>query len=195
MTYFSYTPYSDEYTSYIPRTSKGGINISNYQNDTGLISVVKVDFSEMLEDPDNTKTESELKQEFIDEQEPNINITEITLDEFKTAISNSKQLKRGKYLARQKIRNIKDIEDDLTDNKIVIQNMFYFMIDLYKNVLTDTQRTNSAYKDLMDALVAEYNSGLTLRANLDDPSKLFSILEDEKTFAEIVKDDYLVYKN
>ena len=172
MKYFKYDNYEDEYTRHIP---KYGDLVTHYSN-----NIVSVDI-----------TDVELN-DFLLNQKEEINIIEITEIEFKTLYKNTLQAKRLKDVTREKIRNIKDFEDDFIDNKIVTQNILYLLSDIWSNVFTEEQKLNSKYKDLMDGLSASILAPeLVLRADLEGPERLISILDDEKEFARIVNEDYL----
>lgn len=133
--YFKYTEASNEFTKIVPRPVSTE-EVSYYSKP--FISV--------------TGTEEEI-QSFIDNQDNSINLTEISDVEFKEGIKDSDQIKKTKEFLRTEIRNMKDIEDDLTDTKIVLQNILFFISDLWENVLTEDQKNLSKYKEVLPVLV------------------------------------------
>lgn len=172
MKYFKYDTYEDEYTKHIPKWGELVIYYSN--------NIVEVDIND-----------TELDN-FLLNQKEEINIIEITEAEFKAIFKNSLQAKRLKEMTREKIRDIKDFEDDFIDQKIVTQNILYLLSDIWLNVFTEEQKINSKYKDLMDSLTLSLSDPtLILRADLENAERLSSILNDEKNFAGIVNKDYL----
>ena len=98
----------------------------------------------------------------------------------------------NKQTARTMIRQRKDIEDDLTDNKQVIQWLLYAVLDLY-NALPQSQKDTLKYKNVMSNFYGlMMNDTTKLRVDVEpDPSaKLAKVLQDEIDFAEIVKTEY-----
>jgi len=172
MKYFTYQDYKDEFTTYTP----------NYKE-------LVTKFSDNIIEVDITDDEV---QDFITAQKEEINVQEITEQEFKSLFKETLQAKRLKDKTREDIRNIKDLEDDFIDNKIITQNILYLLSDIWINVFTEEQKENSKYKSLMDTLALLLSDEeLILRADLDGPEKLMSILNDEKDFAKIAADNYI----
>jgi hypothetical protein len=96
-----------------------------------------------------------------------------------------------KQKARNKIRNIKDIEDDLTDLKKVVQFMARGFAGLWVSLPQELKDANP-YKDNFDLFSnAVLNTELRLDLELDQVAKIAKILQDEAEFATIVKDEYL----
>lgn len=108
-------------------------------------------------------------------------------------IDGCKQREELKMVARAKIREVKDIEDDLTDTKIILQWLAYAVIDIY-SVLTDEQKTSMAYGDNI-AIFAQMlkNPDAKLRVDVEPNQleKIQKIFSDELNFAGIAKTEYL----
>ena len=180
--FYSYSKFRDEYTAYRPRETDDCVITEYFDN-----KYVKVLF----------KAESKEKQfsEFLKAQKPELNVTEVSKEDFMKFYKNSKALWAAKMSTRNLIRYHKDIEDDIIDQKIVLQNLLFFICDLWKNVLTDEQKAKSKYKEVFSPLAdAVMSDDVQLRANLSGPAILTKILQDEKEFAVIAK-EYLDKKS
>lgn len=95
--------------------------------------------------------------------------------------------------ARQKIRQSKDIEDDLTDTKIIMQWLAYAVIDIY-SVLSEEQKADMAYGNNMAMFASMLqNPEAKLRVDVepDQLLKIQKIFMDELNFANIAKTEYL----
>jgi hypothetical protein len=95
-----------------------------------------------------------------------------------------------KKVARTKIRQQKDLEDDLTDLKKVVQFMARGLAGLWASLPQDVKDANR-YKDNFDnfsSAVATVQLRLDLEA--DQVAKITQILQDEENFAQIVQDEY-----
>lgn len=96
-----------------------------------------------------------------------------------------------KQNARTKIRNIKDIEDDLTDLKKVVQFMARGFAGLWVSLPQEIKNSNP-YKDNFDLFASAIeNTQFRLDLENDQPTKIAKILQDEAEFAAIVKNEYL----
>jgi hypothetical protein len=90
------------------------------------------------------------------------NLTDIdkeNMEEAKKFINNLE----AKLLTRSKVRELKDVEDDLVDLKRVIQSLVTFVVDDWK-VKTDEEKSKSRFATIMDSLtetVATNTSSLT----------------------------------
>ena len=96
-----------------------------------------------------------------------------------------------KQNARTKIRNIKDIEDDLTDLKKIVQFMARGFAGLWVSLPQELKDANP-YKDnfnLFSEAIA--NTEVRLDLEVNQAAKIAKILQDEADFATIVKDEYL----
>ena len=96
-----------------------------------------------------------------------------------------------KQNARTKIRNIKDIEDDLTDLKKTVQFMARGFAGLWLSLPQEIKDAN-LYKDNFDLFTSAIeNTQFRLDLEVNQAAKLAKILQDEAEFATIVNDEYL----
>lgn len=180
--FYKYSKFRDEYRTYRPVETEDCVITEDFDN-----KYIKVLF----------KAGSKATQfnAFLKAQKAEINVTEVSKEDFMEFYKGSQALWAAKMNARNLIRYNKDIEDDITDQKIVLQNMLFLMCDLWKNVLTDEQKAKSKYKDIFSPLADTVLSDeVQLRANLSGPTILTKILQDEKDFAAIAK-EYLDKKS
>lgn len=180
--FYSYSKFRDEYTSYRPQGTDDCVITEDFDN-----KYVRVLF----------KAGSKEKQfsDFLKAQRAELNVTEVSKEDFMKFYKNSKALWAAKMSTRNLIRYHKDIEDDITDQKIVLQNLLFFICDLWKNVLTPEQKAKSKYKEVFTPLADTVMSDeVKLRANLSGPAILTKILQDERDFAAIAK-EYLDKKS
>jgi hypothetical protein len=111
----------------------------------------------------------------------------ITQEELEAIVNKNKYKKN----ARAKIRNIKDIEDDLTDLKKVVQFMARGFAGLWVSLPQELKDANP-YKDSFNLFSqAVGNTEFRLDLETDQVAKIAKILQDEAEFATIVKDEYL----
>lgn len=97
-----------------------------------------------------------------------------------------------KLKAREDVRNIKDIEDDITDLKYLIQSITYYIADLHNNILTEEQKSNSMFNIEMTELFNYiFNPVNNLTIDYKKNWKSFSdIFNDEVFLTKIVKEIY-----
>ena len=96
-----------------------------------------------------------------------------------------------KNTARSKIRNIKDIEDDLVDQKQLIQFLSRGLASLWKTLPAEIKEANP-YAENFELFSDEILSvDVRLDLESDQIAKIMSILKDEEEFAKIVQDEYL----
>ena len=180
--FYSYSKFRDEYTSYRPIETDDCVVTEDFDN-----KYVRVLF----------KADSKEAQfsAFLKAQKPELKVTEVSKEDFMEFYKNSKALWAAKMSTRNLIRYHKDIEDDIADQKIVLQNLLFFICDLWKNVLTPEQKAKSKYKEVFTPLADTVMSDeVQLRANLSGPTILTKILQDERDFAAIAK-EYLDKKS
>ena len=173
--FFKYTKFRDEYTSYRPVDNNSCAIAEDFDN-----QYIKVLFKAGSKDA--------VIKAWVKEQKPELQVTEVTKEDFVKFYKTSISCQSAKKSLRMQIRQDKDIEDDLTDQKIVIQNLLFFICDLWSNILTPEQKAKSKYNQVMTPLATMVLSDeVQLRANLSDPSVFQKILSDEQKYAEIAK--------
>ena len=126
------------------------------------------------------------------EQHEMLTFEEIKLtDEEKAELHSQNHIKQAKATARGKIRGIKDLEDDLVDQKKIIQFMARGFAGLWASLPQDIKDANP-YKDNFD-LFSKVIVGTELRLDLETSQidKISKIINDEVEFARIVKDEYI----
>ena len=98
-----------------------------------------------------------------------------------------------KTVVRKKIRDFKDLEDDVVDTKVILQWVAYALSDIY-SVLTDEQKENLKYGqniDMFTAMLQVPENKLRVDVEPDPLAKVQKIFADEIMFADIVKTEYL----
>lgn len=174
--FYKYDTYRDKYSAYRPVENDQCVIVENFDN-----LYIKVLFK--------AGSKATVFNAWVKQQKPELNVTEVSKEDFLEFYKTSIACQSSKNSVRAHIRMEKDIEDDLTDQKIVIQNLLFFICDLWSNVLTDEQKSKSKYKDVMSPLSAQVLSDeVHLRANLSGASIFQKILSDEQKFAEIAKE-------
>ncbi len=99
-----------------------------------------------------------------------------------------------KIVTRAKVRELKDLEDDLTDLKRVVHSLITFVVDDWR-VKPQAEKDNSRFKTVLDTLdttVAENISALTTIEK--DLNKIESIVDGEVAIAKVVEEYYLTKK-
>ena len=98
--------------------------------------------------------------------------------------------KRYKGNARTKIREIKDIEDDLVDQKQLIQFMARGFAGLWLSLPQEIKDANpfKANFDLLSEVILTQKVRLDLEE--DQVLRIGAIINDEVSFADIVKEEY-----
>jgi len=101
---------------------------------------------------------------------------------------------KNKTEARNEIRKIKDLEDDLVDQKQLLQFMARGFSGLWES-LPDDIKSDNPYKDNFDAFSdIVNNTKFRLDLEEDAPEKIVKIITDEAKFADIVEEKYLSKK-
>jgi hypothetical protein len=99
-----------------------------------------------------------------------------------------------KMTAREKIRDIKDFEDDLADLKQTVQFMARGFAGLWDSLPQDIKDAN-LYKENFDLFSqAVKNTSMRLDLEANQVTKISKILDDEAKIAVIVNDEYLSKK-
>jgi len=125
-------------------------------------------------------------------QHQNLVFVEVVLTDIeKTELKTQPYIKMAKLSARSRIRNIKDLEDDLTDQKQLVQFMARGFAGLWLS-LPDELKVDNPYKDNFDAFSdLVVNSSFRLDLESNQAAKIGKIINDESDFANIVQDEYL----
>ena len=136
-----------------------------------------------------------IKADALVEQHEDLVFTEIVLSDIeKTELKNQKYIQNKKLNARNEIRKVKDFEDDLTDQKILIQFLARGLVGVY-SVLTDEQKANLPYKENFEIFAAAVTANnVRLDKEEDQVQRVMKIIQDEVTFADIAEEEYLSKK-
>lgn len=111
-------------------------------------------------------------------------------DEEKTELLSQRYMKTSKLNARNKIRKIKDIEDDLTDQKMLIQFLARGLVAVFNSQETAIKDAN-VYKDGFEALnTTILTKDVRLDLENDQIQRIIQIITDEEMFAQIVSEEY-----
>ncbi len=131
-----------------------------------------------------------------DDGSPEGDLTNFTLSEkdesdveaAKTFINNIEL----KLITRAKVREVKDLEDDLVDLKRLVHSMITFASDDW-NVKSDT--TNSKFKDLMNLLTPAIAENIGSLSTIEkDLQKIEEVVDLEVEIAKVVDTYYLTKK-
>jgi len=99
-----------------------------------------------------------------------------------------------KLVTRAKVREMKDIEDDLVDLKRLAHSMITFASDDW-NVKTDTEKNNSKFKELMNNLTPSIAENISALSTIEkDLQKIEDIVDLEVKIAKVVDEYYLTKK-
>jgi len=108
----------------------------------------------------------------------------------KTFINNIKL----KLVTRAKVREMKDVEDDLVDLKKLVQSLMVFVVDDW-NDKDENEKSKSKFKDIFpsiqEAISGSINSLSTIENDLE---KIEEIVDLEVEIAKIVDNYYLTKK-
>lgn len=99
-----------------------------------------------------------------------------------------------KMVTRAKVREMKDLEDDLVDLKRVVHSLITFVVDDWR-VKSDSDKNKSKFKTILDKLdttVAENIGALSTIEN--DLQKIEDIVDLEVEIAKVVDEYYLTKK-
>lgn len=99
-----------------------------------------------------------------------------------------------KLVTRAKVREMKDIEDDLVDLKRLVHSLITFACDDW-NVKSDKEKANSRFKDLMEQLTPAIAENIGALSTIEkDLQKIEEIVDLEVSIAKIVDEYYLTKK-
>ncbi len=123
---------------------------------------------------------------------------EITLSE-----SDKENMKRAenfinnlelKMVTRAKVREIKDVEDDLVDLKRMVHSLITFVIDDW-NVKSIKEKEKSRFVDVLNTLSTAVSENIGSIATIENDLKLIeSIVDTEVEIAKVVDNYYLTKK-
>ena len=174
--YYKFDEFRDQYTRYLPNFDFDFV----VQDGIYDLKYVKVKFK--------AKTPTSKINEFVNSQKAELNFVEVTKEDFLEFYKTSQSLEALKHNVRNTIRFEKDLEDDLTDQKIIIQNLLFFVCDLWENVFTPEMKEKSKYKEVLNGIASHVLSDeVRLRANLAEANVFQKILADEIKFANEAK--------
>jgi hypothetical protein len=100
----------------------------------------------------------------------------------------------SKIITRAKVREIKDVEDDLVDLKRIVQSLITFVVDDWR-VKSDEDKSKSRFKTVLDDLdvaVADNIDALSTIEN--DLKKIEDVVNLEVEIAKVVDNYYLTKK-
>lgn len=99
-----------------------------------------------------------------------------------------------KTITRAKVRELKDLEDDLVDLKRVIQSLLTFVIDDWR-VKPQSEKDKSRFKTVLNELDTTVLDNIDALSTIEkDLKKLEQIVDMEVTIAKVVEENYLAKK-
>jgi len=99
-----------------------------------------------------------------------------------------------KLVTRAKVREMKDIEDDLVDLKKMVQSMITFAVDDWNNK-PESEKSNSKFKSIFPDLTSAISSNKESLSTIDkDLEKIEEIVDLEVAIAAVVDNYYLSKK-
>jgi hypothetical protein len=99
-----------------------------------------------------------------------------------------------KIVTRAKVREIKDLEDDLVDLKRVVHSLVTFVVDDWR-VKSDADKDQSRFKLVLNDLDTTVADNIDALSTIEgDLKKLENIVDDEVAIAKVVDEYYLTKK-
>lgn len=99
-----------------------------------------------------------------------------------------------KMVTRAKVREMKDLEDDLVDLKRVIHSLITFVVDDWR-VKSDTDKNKSKFKTILDSLDTTVAENVSALSSIEtDLQKIEDIVDMEVEIAKVVDEYYLTKK-
>jgi hypothetical protein len=99
-----------------------------------------------------------------------------------------------KLITRAKVREIKDVEDDLVDLKRVVHSLITFVVDDWR-VKSDDEKSKSRFKTVLDDLDITVADNVGVLSTIEkDLKKLENIVDLEVEIAKVVDNYYLTKK-
>lgn len=100
----------------------------------------------------------------------------------------------AKLLTRAKVREMKDVEDDLVDLKRVVHSLVTFAVDDWK-VKSDADKAKSRFATIMDSLTTSVAENIGSLSSIEkDLQKIEEIVDMEVEIAKVVDTYYLTKK-
>lgn len=117
-------------------------------------------------------------------------VEKVDVEAAKTFINNLEL----KLVTRAKVREMKDLEDDLVDVKRLAQTLITFTVDDW-NVKSDTEKNASKFKSVMSDLSNAVADNIETLSTIDkDLDKIQEIVDMEVEIAKVVDEYYLTKK-
>ena len=142
---------------------------------------------------DEEEDETEFDAEMIAEDVTNVTLSDqdkLDIEAAKTFINNLEL----KLVTRAKVREMKDLEDDLVDIKRLAQTLITFVVDDWKNK-PESEKKASKYKSVMDELSNVVAENIGILSSVDkDIDKISEIVDTEVEIAKVVDEYYLTKK-
>jgi len=128
-------------------------------------------------------------------QNESLVFTSVTLTEEESQeLKEQRFLKTSKKQAENRIRKIKSLEDDVTDQKILIQFLARGLVSIH-SILTEQQKANLPYKENFEVFAtAVIMNNVRLDKEENQVGRVMEIIADEVTFADIAEEEYLSKK-
>lgn len=99
-----------------------------------------------------------------------------------------------KMVTRAKVREVKDLEDDLVDLKRVVQSLVTFVVDDWR-VKSSADKNKSRFKTVLDDLDTTVAKNIGALSTIEkDLDKIESIVDTEVEIATLVNEYYLTKK-
>lgn len=127
------------------------------------------------------------------ETEINISLSDLDKENMELAekFINNLELK---MVTRAKVREIKDVEDDLVDLKRVVHSLITFVVDDWR-VKSDEEKEKSKFKTVLNNLDATVAENVGILSTIEkDLKKLENIVDLEVEIANVVDSYYLTKK-
>jgi hypothetical protein len=99
-----------------------------------------------------------------------------------------------KAVTRAKVREIKDLEDDLVDLKRVLHSLITFVVDDWR-VKSTEDKQKSRFKNVLDSLDITVAENIDVLSTIEkDLKKIEQIVDTEVSIAKVVDEYYLTKK-
>jgi len=123
----------------------------------------------------------------------NFNLSEKDKSDMEVAKSFINNIKL-KLVTRAKVREMKDVEDDLVDLKKLVQSLMVFAVDDW-NDKDENEKSKSKFKDIFPSIQEAISSSIKSLSTIEnDLEKIEEIVDLEVEIAKIVDNYYLTKK-